>query len=383
MVIKFLKNLIKKNTMIFILIVVTVIVSSVILNFSYGLYQNYHTMKVESIAGNYSTNLLIRDDSITKGELEEFILSISDETNSHISIWGIGLYEDDDKKNILNFGVQVENRKITQSKLYTDNIINHGMIEEGQYFTKQQEESGALVTLIYPQEILEQIVESEYEYRKTEVIDNKTEILGKTYEVIGVQNFSVVPVIPFNSVDGNVKVNSITMTFDSIMTRTQYNELKEITAAYWNGSVVMPNLKILDNQEIYKYNTVMVIAVVISLIAALNIAILYRYILLKRKKYIAVFRICGCTRFKAALIYVGECLCLIIPFYILSALLYHYTLLPLFSDYYSYMSGAYSTLIYFVIFLIYLLLSLIVLFIMIMKESGKNPVSSLKGENKV
>lgn len=98
MVIKFLKNLIKKNTMIFILIVVTVIVSSVILNFSYGLYQNYHTMKVESIAGNYSTNLLIRDDSITKGELEEFILSISDETNSHISIWGIGLYEDDDKK---------------------------------------------------------------------------------------------------------------------------------------------------------------------------------------------------------------------------------------------------------------------------------------------
>jgi len=383
MVIKFLKNLIKKNTMIFILIVVTVIVSSVILNFSYGLYQNYHTMKVESIAGNYSTNLLIRDDSITKGELEEFILSISDETNSHISIWGIGLYEDDDKKNILNFGVQVENRKITQSKLYTDNIINHGMIEEGQYFTKQQEESGALVTLIYPQEILEQIVESEYEYRKTEVIDNKTEILGKTYEVIGVQNFSVVPVIPFNSVDGNVKVNSITMTFDSIMTRTQYNELKEITAAYWNGSVVMPNLKILDNQEIYKYNTVMVIAVVISLIAALNIAILYRYILLKRKKDIAVFRICGCTRFKAALIYVGECLCLIIPFYILSALLYHYTLLPLFSDYYSYMSGAYSTLIYFVIFLIYLLLSLIVLFIMIMKESGKNPVSSLKGENKV
>lgn len=127
----------------------------------------------------------------------------------------------------------------------------------------------------------------------------------------------------------------------------------------------------------------MVIAVIISLIAALNIAILYRYILLKRKKDIAVFRICGCTRIKAALIYVGECLCLIIPFYILSALLYHYTLLPLFSDYYSYMAGAYSTLIYFVIFFIYLLLSLIILFIMIMKESGENPVSSLKGENKV
>lgn len=380
MIIKFLKNLIKNNTMFFILLMITVVISSLILNFSYGLYQNYHTLKVESINDNYYTNLLIRDDTITKGELEEYILSISEDTNIHINLWSIDLYENGDKNNKYPFGIRVKNGRITQSEKFADNLLVSGFISSGSYLSKKQEENGELVAVINSPENLERLVSYEYEIKTFDIKNNKIEVFGQTYEIIGTQDYAYMPFVPFNSVPDGVNVSRCSMGFDSMMTKTQYNELKNITNAYWGDRVVMPNIKIVDNQDIYKYNTVMLVAAVISIISGLNIAVLYKYILIRRRKTLSTFRICGCTKFRAVCLYVTECLCFIIPFYIASAFVFHYTLLPFFANYYKYMSGAYSLKVYLVIFMIYTLLSIAVLLFTILKELRKSLVALSKGE---
>ncbi len=380
MIKKFLKNLIKNNTMFFVLLMITVVVSTLILNFSYGLYQNYHTLKAESVNDNYYTNLLIRDDTITKGELEEFILSICEDTNAHINLWSIDLYENGDKNNRYPFGICVKNGRITQSEKFADNILASGFLKSGSYFTKKQEESGELVALICPPENLEGLTNYEYEIKTFDIEDNKTEIFGKTYEIIGTHGYAYMPFVPFKSVPDDVNVLSCSMGFDNIMTKSQYNELKDITEAYWGGRVVMPNIRIIDNQDIYKYNTVMLVAAVISIISGLNIAVLYKYILIRRRKTLSIFRICGCTKFKAVCLYIEECLCFIIPFYIISLFVFHYKLLTFFSKYYKYMSSAYSLKVYAVIFMIYIILSIAVLLFTILKESRKSLAALSKEE---
>lgn len=76
----------------------------------------------------------------------------------------------------------------------------------------------------------------------------------------------------------------------------------------------------------------LVISVIISLLSVINFAMLYLFILKNRQRNLAVMRICGCTKVKAVLIYLTECLVLTLPVYFVGALLNIFCINYVFGD---------------------------------------------------
>ena len=86
--IKNIQLFIKKEKMIFFLILVCVITSSFIINFSYGLYQNYNVIKEEESSEFTEIPITINNrEAVTKAKIKECVFSVSDKTNNAINMY--------------------------------------------------------------------------------------------------------------------------------------------------------------------------------------------------------------------------------------------------------------------------------------------------------
>lgn len=368
----FYLRIFKNDKTIFFLMLICVVVSAIILNFSYGLYQNYSVMKHESLGKTYEIPVSLRDSSITKSEVKKYITGISSQTNNDIIAWSFQF----EKDNItFDSCVTVRNNIITTSKIYGNNLLNYSFITEGRYFYPSEEENSERVALVHDDNFTGHNSETD----KFPIKENKVTVFGEEFEIIGKQNKTEAPMIPFSSIDDESVLNSMYINFESRITKSRLNELTETAEKILGDRIHIPNINLPDNNELYLYNTVMFISVVISLISAANIAILYRYILIKRRKEIAVFRICGCTKTKAVLIYIKECMALIMPAAMISTIIFHLFILPSFSNTYPYMAGAFNLPVYSAIIGIFFLASLIVLVTMVSGEANKSVVAAVKG----
>lgn len=375
MVLKSIKLLIVKDKLIFFLITLCIVASSLVLNFSYGLYQNFNMIKKEEAARGFDVILSIRDDNIKKSELEQYIRQIESSTNEEIGRWSVTLEKDDIP---LSCSFSISNGRFVTSENFKVNLDRLGMITEGTYFTDFQESNGEMVALAVDtsMDFGNQDFREEFPIK-----DGKITVLEKEYEIIGYQNASPTPIVPFLTIDYDANVTRISFSYDNRITRPQYDAIKAESINFWGERIHFPNLDVPENKDLYLYNTVMFIALIISFIAAINFVILYRYILIKRKHHIAIFRICGCTKFKALRIYLSECFILLVPLYLVSTAAYHFFLLPLLKNAYPNMAASYSILIYLAILGIYLIVSLIILLVMIINEINKSPVTAVKGGN--
>lgn len=105
--------------------------------------------------------------------------------------------------------------------------------------------------------------------------------------------------------------------------------------------------------EIYYYKTIILISVIIAVLAAINMAILYRYILKIRLSQLAMLRICCCSKGRAIVSYLHECLIINAPLFALTHLVYHKLIMPRLSGLFPNMAGAYSFKLYAAVFGIY------------------------------
>ncbi|MCC8135179.1 MAG: hypothetical protein LIO40_00640, partial [Ruminococcus sp.] len=141
----------------------------------------------------------------------------------------------------------------------------------------------------------------------------------------------------------------------------------------------IPDLEIPESENYYLYNTIILISILIAILAAINFAVLYKYILSKRTKTLAVFRICGCTKAKTLRIFLSECMLITIPVFALTSLVYDRLILPILANHFEYIKSAYSPLLYLIIFGIYVVSSLIVLGTMIYFEFLRKSIRETKG----
>ena len=117
----------------------------------------------------------------------------------------------------------------------------------------------------------------------------------------------------------------------------------------------MPDSATVDFYDVNYYNTVIVVSVTIAAVAAVNLAILYMYILSIRRKKLGIMMLCGCSKPKAILICNAEILFVSIIIYIICAVVYHFCIIRLITPYFEYMSDIYSLKNYLIIFLCYII----------------------------
>ncbi len=376
--IKNIQLFIKNEKMIFILVLICIITSSFIINFSYGLYQNYNVIKEEESSEFTEIDIMINDNaSVTKEKIKDCVFSVSDKTNDALKMYLVfpiveEFYsrQDVDWNRLMNRFV-VKNNTIRPSEYFAQTLIDNGNMISGEYFTDSQEINGDLVALVTPP--------LEDETFKDTMVDCTSEITtriegdkrwikiqDKEYQVIGYHKQLATPYFPFESLDESTTFQDfIVLVFYKPITNSQYIDVKNNFETVFGSAVTVPDMDIPEAENYYLYNTIIIISILIAILAAINFAVLYKYILSKRMKMLAVFRICGCTKSKTLTMFLSECMIIAVPLFAATTLIYDKFVLPKLGQHFEYIESAYSIKLYLLIFGIYIVATLVVLLFMI------------------
>ena len=415
-VFKNLKNQFTKQRLLSLLLVLNIIVSGLVICFSYGLYQNYNVIVNEGEDEYKELRLWFDNDyavpfedydsyydvtDISPSMLVEMMRNLSDETKSNL-------------KEVVSW-VYVETQ-LTYDGNYTEEIYTDDAEPyytdmffvadaEGDaikstrqnFFTDEQINNGEKVIALQ-----EGMIEGNigggggfgYTYKKVPRDADHVIIGGENYKIVNTvpdwqaQEAGPAPFyIPPTSYPESARLQVFsgrtfcTLHFSKPITYAQYEDIKN-NLFYLGEHVSLPELELTETTEIYFYKTIMLISVVIAILAAINMAILYRYILEKRTSELAILRLCGCTKGKAAAAYLLECLVINVPLFALTQLAYHKLIMPRLKGLFPNMEGAYSFKLYAAIFGIYVAASTLVMLVMIVFTIRKHSLVTLKSAAK-
>ena len=398
-VLRNIKNLIIHEKFIFVIMLICVFSSAWIMTFSYGLYQNYFSLRAETeMEGKELDPEVIEGASLTKGDLIRYFGAISDETLNKMDIiycsgsmspWlppGVGLGS-------IPFRFIIDDGIYKTSPYILDIWQSSGLITSGRYISDEEEASGAKVVLIN-QSILDtqkMIEEAERNgisppesniidfMEATSLTDSELTLWGETYTVIGVHSSFGIVIVPFLSLPDDFELGGIGFTFKNNITNLQYNELVEQANAVIPGKLMFPEMSLPDEESIYLYNNIMLISALIAALTIINFAFLYNFIFQKRRRQLAVMRICGCTGFRALWIYLTECIIICIPTFLIGIAAYIPFMHGVLSRLFIYMEASYSPAIYITIFAIYVVVLFVIMGAMLLRQIKRETVQAWKG----
>ena len=435
MVYKNLTGQFKKQRMLSLLLVLNIIVTCLVICFSYGLYQHYNMVSEKGeYQGAKELNILIdKEHCIVPGDktdvrialdispsmIMEMMKSWSDETKDNLSSLHAEFlvetalsakkensysteeyYSDDQDPYYMAFGCFVD--------IEGDQFIDTS--NASSYFTEEQYNSGEKIVALDEDLYNERkghgvsdgirldgkIYKFEYSYRHVSADTDHILIGGESYKIIDKvisgtlakdviamplpslpETARVEPMAAPENEDNNKTAKCLTMSFNEAVTRQQYKDIND-SLIYLGGDAYLQDISFVEIREIYYYKTIMLISCVIAILAAINMAILYRYILEKRSSELAILRVCGCTKGKAVMTYLLECLIINAPLFALTELIYHKLIMPKLAEIFPNMTNAYSFKLYAAIFGIYVAASTLVMLVMIVFTIRKHSLVALK-----
>ena len=376
-----IKKFTKNEKFIFIVIVVCIFVSAWIMTFSYGLYQNYYSMRIEGETDSKEIRPEIATgETLSQGELKLYLDSLSDTVLSGMNVifcsTSFGFEHVDPyssekyMKEVMIISRFTVSGEVYQTSSYVADIwISRSMIKTGRYLTDIEEAEGQNVAMVDDTWINDPL--QSLEYKELFCGSDIIELFGEEYNVIGTHSSNGV-VVPFLSLPSKAMINSVTLSFENAISHKSYNELKSRADELLPGKLIFPELPFPDEESIYIYNNIMFISILIAALSVINFALLYDYIFKKRRRQFAIIRICGCTPTRVWSICIGECCTICVPIFLLGILTYIPFMHSCLSDIFIYMEDSYTPVIYLAIFVIYLVILLVIMGIKLLTQINKS-----------
>ena len=367
-VLKSMKSMMQHEKLILLVMCICVFITSIVLNFAYGLYQNYNREKAEASIELQEIDIEINPDSpISKAKLTEYLNALSEDTLNSVSLWFIAGELSEFQSTRYPW---LDSRFVYQNGEFRipDEFRNNKtqFLRSGRMITDEEEDSGDYVAVVAGS------TDNSGWNAPTELIragENEIMLFGKTYSVVGVSErggFS--PIVPFRTIPDDFQYNDVmTIEFENAVTRRVYDDLKNNADTILPDSLSFPKLNLPDEDAISIYNNIIWISLLISVLSILNFAMLYHFVLQSRGRDLAILRICGCTKWRTFFTYLSECLIVTIPLFLAGTAAFRWLLNKVFDDIFPYMSESYSEKVYIIIFVGYLLLTVILLSIMILR----------------
>lgn len=378
-------TLVKNEKFIFSVMLVCVFISAWTMLFSYGLYQNYSTLLVESDSNSKDISIGIAEgETLTHGEVKAYLDELPDALLNGVNlVYCSAWYEYDNAENSYKEGVPVVSRFTVRDGVYktssyiADMWAKNGMIATGRYFTDEDEINGTRTVMVSKSSM-----ESSFwrkEHKNFIVDDNTAQIFGQTFNIIGTHTSSGA-VVPFLSLPSEVAVTELTLVFQNIVTRSDYETLVQTASKIAPGKMLFPELPFPDEEQISIYNNVIAISVLIAALTVINFSFLYNFIFEKRRRGIAIMRICGCTATRARAICIGECCLICIPVFAVGILTYIPFMKGVLSGIFVYMERSYTPAVYLAIFAIYVVMLLVIMGILLLRQIGQELSQGQKKE---
>ena len=211
--------------------------------------------------------------------------------------------------------------------------------------------------------------------------DKNWSLNGIEYEVVGTGNtveegygpFVNVFIIPLESVSDSSRLENIIIEFKEPIVRSEFETLKELFEEALDYKVEFNDFCSISLDEVQTMKTMILVSILMALVASFIICLIYRNILEKRVYTTGIYQICGCTRLRAAMIYIVEIFILLSVSTIAGSVLYLKTIMPALEPYFNYFSDIYSKNITYILPLVYLGVVLMVSAIMIGFKMRKTP----------
>ncbi|MFT3952813.1 MAG: ABC transporter permease [Oscillospiraceae bacterium] len=248
-------------------------------------------------------------------------------------------------------------------------------LSSGRMLTQEDFVTGAYVAVMSPQRA---------DQLGLDVGDTFT-FLGNSYELVGTYDFAepfidVPPATLPNLYDDNA---CVTINMNGVMMTTKtYNGIQAAFRSVFGDYVKFPPIPTVEESEVQYYRTVMLISLLIAAVSAIDLAVLYKFILNTRRKQLAVFRITGCTKSRARRIYLSEILLFSLMSFAGAAAVYHFAVLPRLTKIFEFIADAYEPKTYLILGGIYLAAVYGILNAMIFFHIRKTPVELLRGRDK-
>lgn len=376
-----IRTLIKREPFIFAVMMLCVVSSSLIMLFSYGLYQNYHVQRYETEVEQKEIFPKMNEGAVlTQQDVVRYLGALSADTLDHIDIiYTTAQFAEYPTPyyTAVPFRFQIRDGLYKTSQITKESWENDGLILSGRYLSDDEEASGANVALVANNG-------SGWNEATLAIQSDINEIMlfGKPYQVVGEYHAGGgTPIVPFLSIPSDTQLGQLAFMFSSNVTSRQYSDLVEQAEVQIPGVLVFEKLDFPDSETFYIYNNIMLIAILIAVLTVVNFAILYHFIVQKRMRQIAVFQISGCSASRAFRICLSECCLLCVPTYLLGIVAYIPIMNHIFSDLFPYMQASYTPYVYLAIFAIYLVILLVVISGMLLRVLNQKPIDTWKGGN--
>ena len=377
----------KSYKFISLLIVLNIIVSAFVICFSYGIYQNFNVVIDEGESAQRELTILptsnngVEQTSVTTKMLINTLKGLSDETLKNIKSVDCDAVVPTSaiEKNVFTFYFSFDGNK-------------YHCLDKACTLTDEQYNSSKKIVSINPALRTEEaknmgvaVAEIGENWDAVNIGDAQTIKIGnddfKIVDETFTQGVLYAPITSFYS-DTPLRLRNnewcVYLEFNTDISRSQYDDIVSSVSLNMGDNGKVPEMNISPATELFYYKTILIVSVLISVLASLNFAVLYRFILQKRIKTLTIFRICGCSKRKIISIYLTECMLVGLPVFALTILAFDRLALPVLSNIFEYISYAYTPLLYLAIFGIYAVSSFVILLVMITLYIGKRSIKELK-----
>ncbi len=317
MFIKNIKNFIVKNTLMFVMLVLTQLIAVNAILMAYGIYSDskysvnsvknvLYSMDINSSGSEYNDSV-----KIIKEIFPDIVQDVSDELDD-IVVWTVGTF--DEPIPIEKFKENNLSIKTDDEYKYKTNVVSMFTIKDGKY---KYDDS----TKRYMSKITEEEWYSEESANSGEpvcVVSNDfAGICGSEVSINGIsykieveaakgEGFSDQIAVPLQAMADDLEFSALMITFKKPLLKSKYDELAEKFEDALGDRVVIEDYCSASLDEIETYRTLMAIAVSMSVIASFIVCLIYRYILELRIRATGIYLVCGSTRLSAALVYIKE-----------------------------------------------------------------------------
>ena len=318
-----IRHFVQTNTAFFLLFHICVFVSSVLIFFAFGAYQNFHVMQQgveerqrECFVYFYSNNSDGKPQSFHANhqQLAECVRLFSDEICSNIALLAVqyDLTAEDGH-------TEVYSRFRYRNKMYypytesLESLINNNAVISGfEGISVEEYNSGARIAQT-PGKLVRE--------------DNQIYLNGQLYEAKILTKVGSVN-IPFPSMPDDTELKMLYIQYYRPPTEQDFQQMKQSFQNVFGPQMVFQDPEPYSAGDYSYYTTIIMISVLIAIAAAANIALLYQYILEKRKRTLAILMLCGCTRKKAFRLFMTEITLMTVITFLLSALCWHILIMP-------------------------------------------------------
>lgn len=208
------------------------------------------------------------------------------------------------------------------------------------------------------------------------------QINGEKYKAVGLLSEIYADnaiFVPYKTIPENTKFYFVSLLLTEPLFESEYNEIVSMIKDNFGDTLNIPEFEGIVNESSNRvYKDIMFVTGFLILVCAVNYCIMYRYMLDKRRREFAISRICGCSKYKAGIVYMIELVGVSAVTLVVGLLMYHHFILPKAVEEFNYIGLFYGRNVYMTIAGVYMGILSIAYIVLIWRFIRKTPAALVR-----